>query len=107
MFVYNVSIKLSKSIVQDWLIWMQKEHMQEVLATNMFERAKLFQLVEPAEEEEAVTYVVQYFTMDKRKYEHYLEEYAPILRDKGFAKFGNQFIAFRSLLEEVNAVECL
>jgi hypothetical protein len=44
---------------------------------------------------------VQYFADTYEDYTSYIDEHAPILRDKGFKEFGNQFIAFRSLLKSL------
>jgi hypothetical protein len=102
MYIYNVTIKIEAQIQDSWLAWMQNTHISEVLATGMFEDARLSQLLEPQiEEDNSFTYVVQYFTTDIKNYETYINEFAPSLREKGFAEFGNQFIAFRSLLKSI------
>lgn len=102
MFIYNVTIKVSTSILSDWLDWMQKEHLNEVISTGMFDRFSFFELLEPKDEDEdARTFVAQYFTDSKQRYDTYITEHAPRLREKGFSRFGSNFIAFRSLMKEV------
>jgi Domain of unknown function (DUF4286) len=100
MFTYNVTIKIDKSIQAAWLLWMQETHLHEVLATGMFDSAQLHQLLEP-QDEEGYTYVAQYTTSSIDNYNNYIANFAPALRDKGFALFGNKFIAFRSLLQQI------
>jgi hypothetical protein len=102
MYIYNVTVKLEPNIEQEWLQWMREVHIAEVLATGMFDDARLCQLLEPVyNDDDGVTYVVQYFTNSEENYNTYIEEHAPLLRQKGFEAFGNQFIAFRSLLKTI------
>jgi hypothetical protein len=100
MFIYNVSIQLDKAIEQEWLNWMHQEHMDEVIATGMFDKYALFELIEPAgdPEEGLKTYIAQYETDSRERYQQYIDVFAPTLREKGFARFGSQFIAFRTIM---------
>lgn len=102
MYIYNVTIKVSHSIVSDWIAWMHEEHLDEVIATGMFDKYSFFELIEPFDEhDEGRTFVAQYFTDSKIRYERYIIEFAPLLREKGFARFGNLFIAFRTVMKEM------
>lgn len=101
MYIYNVTIKLDPSIEATWLQWMQEEHLKEVIGTGMFHKYIFSQLTFPVDPDDGITYVVQYFTDSKAKYEQYLEEFAPGLRQKGQDKFQDKFIGFRSFLEVI------
>ena len=41
MIIYNVTINIEESISQEWLCWMQKIHIPEVMNTGMFISAKM------------------------------------------------------------------
>ncbi|GIR13048.1 MAG: hypothetical protein CM15mP23_16230 [Cryomorphaceae bacterium] len=41
MIIYNVTINIDESISQEWLCWMQKTHILEVMNTGMFISAKM------------------------------------------------------------------
>ena len=99
--IYNVTIKVDWSIHDEWLSWMTTVHIPEVLATECFEKHQLVRLLE-TDETEGPTYAAQYYAADKKAYERYLQEFAPSLRQAGFDKWGNKFIAFRSLMQIVN-----
>jgi Domain of unknown function (DUF4286) len=103
MYIYNVTVKIDPSIKDAWLSWMQTTHIPEVLATGMFTHAKLSELLEPTSDDDGLTFVAQYQTDCLENYQIYIDEFAPILRQKGFDAFGNQFIAFRSLLKTINS----
>ncbi len=99
--IYNVTIKVEHSIVDEWLCWMQQEHIPEVLATGCFTHARILRLLE-ADETDGLTFAVQYEVPTDEKYNHYVSNFAPALREKSFTKWGNRFIAFRSVLQIVN-----
>ena len=101
MFIYNVTIKISDPIHAPWLQWLKEVHVPEVLATNCFTKATIVRVLE-IDDSEGPTYAVQFAAEGKASYNLYIEKHAALLRKKSFDKWGNQFIAFRSLMEVVN-----
>lgn len=101
MYIYNVTIKVKNEIKTDWLQWLQLEHIPEVLATGCFSTATILQLLE-VDDSEGPTYAVQYHAESKANYNLYINKYASLLRDKSYQKWGDQFIAFRSIMQVVN-----
>ncbi|MEN9339013.1 MAG: hypothetical protein RIQ62_325 [Bacteroidota bacterium] len=99
MYIYNVSIKILPEIESEWLQWMREEHMDDVLATGMFDQYSLFRMVDPVDED-GLTFVAQYQTDSRERYEQYIKNNAPALREKGYARFGDRFIAFRTIMEK-------
>ena len=100
MFVYNITTKVDRDIINDWLKWQKEEHIPEIIATELFTGYKFFQLLEQDDSEDA-TYVLQYFSETEENYKRYIDEFAPGLGEKAFKKWGDQFIAFRSLMRVV------
>lgn len=100
MILYNVTVKLMHSIEKDWLQWMREEHIPEVLGTGMFMDARLWKMID-IEEEDGVTYAVQYTTDTVEHYRTYLDVHAANMRQKGIDKWGDRFIAFRTVMEEI------
>jgi hypothetical protein len=98
--IYNVTIKVDQSVAGEWLEWLKTEHIPEVLATNCFTGHKLVRLLE-TDDSEGPTYAVQYFAASRDDYDRYLQMFAPALRKTTEQKWGNNFYAFRSLLEVV------
>ncbi len=101
MFVYNITVKVIPEIEKDWIEWQRKEHIPDVMASGCFKEYKLFRLLEQ-EEEDGITYVVQYFASSLDDYTRYIEETAPLLRKKARDRWGNKFIAFRTVMEVVH-----
>jgi hypothetical protein len=100
MIIYNVTIKVEGSIADAWLQWTLDEHIPDVMKTGCFSSYKVVRLLE-TDESEGPTYAIQYHADSKADYNRYIQLYAADLREKSFAKWGNQFIAFRSVMQVI------
>ena len=100
MIVYNITIKINRNIADEWLAWQKQEHIPETMATKLFDEYKMYRLLEQ-DEEEGVTFTIQYFTSSKERYQKYISAFAAALREKAFSKWGNQFTGFRTIMEAV------
>ncbi|MDX5583314.1 MAG: DUF4286 family protein [Aureibaculum sp.] len=103
MYIYNITINIEKSIEEDWLRWMQEKHIPEMLNTGKFFEAKMCQVM--VEEDQGVTYSVQYTTDSKETLEKYYQENAAQLRQEGLVLFKEKFVAFRTELKVINHVK--
>lgn len=101
MLIYNVTTKVDWSIAGEWLMWMQNIHIPEVMDTGCFTKHQFVRLLD-VDEEEGPTYAAQYFVESKSIYNHYIDKYAPAFRTQINNKWGNKFIAFRSLMELID-----
>lgn len=101
MIIYNVTTNIDESVHDQWLNWLKTKHIDEVLATGCFFKAKLSKvLVE--EEMGGTTYSIQYFAESNDKLQEYYKTYAPKLREEGLRLFGAKMLAFRTELEVIN-----
>lgn len=101
MFVYNVTIKIDPAIEQEWLPWQKNEHIPEVMATGLFTDYKFFRLLDQ-DDSDGSTYIVQFSARNRNDYEWYIDEHAGGLRNKVLARWGERFVAFRTIMEVVN-----
>lgn len=98
--IYNVTVKVDASIADSWLQWMLQQHAPQMLATGCFYHYHVVKLLE-VDETEGPTYAIQYFAAGMDHYNRYIDVYATKLRAEGINKWGNGFIAFRTLMEVV------
>jgi hypothetical protein len=98
MIIYNVTLKVDKSVADEWVKWMKTEHMADLLNTGLFADCRLCKLLEQ-DETDGITYVAQYFCASIEEYNDYIEKYAESMRDKGNKLFGGKFVAFRTIME--------
>lgn len=101
MIVYNVTIKTDWAIHAEWMQWMLKEHIPEILSTGLFYQYRMMRLLE-ADETEGPTYAIQYHAQSKSDYERYIRDFSIALQTKAYEKWGDKFIAFRTVMEQVN-----
>lgn len=99
MIIYNVTIKVETTIAEDWMIWLKQEHIPEVMDSGCFSSYRILKLLDL--DDEGVTHTIQYEAENMENYERYIKDFAAPLRDKSFEKWGNRFIAFRSLMQIV------
>ena len=97
MIVYNVTIKLENIITDDWLHWMKEEHIPDITGTGCFTHAVILKLLE-TDDSEGPTFAVQYHAESKAAYNQYIENHSPQMRRKALDKWGNRFVAFRSVM---------
>ena len=100
MYIYNLTVKVDKDIEDEWIQWQKEIHIPEVMGTGLFYEHHFFQLLEQ-DESEGKTFVVQFFANIFDDYKKYIQLYASGLRNKTMGKWGNQFIAFPTLLQSV------
>lgn len=98
MIIYNVTLKVDSSIADEWVTWMKQEHMPELQHTGLFTGYRLCRLLEQ-DEAEGITFSAQYTLDSLDDYNTYISKHAQSMRDKAFSRFGNKFIAFRSVME--------
>ena len=101
MIIYNVTINIEESISKDWLCWMQKTHIPEVMKTGIFVSAKMTRVM-VEEQMGGITYSIQYLCESKSKLAEYQVQFAPKLQQKHIQKFQGKFVVFRTLLEVIS-----
>ena len=100
MIIYNVTIKVEPNIAAPWVEWMKEIHIPELMETGLFSGYNLCHLLE-IDETEGITYVAQYFCHDMQAYEQYIAKFADEMRSRGKKRFGDGFVAFRTLMESI------
>jgi hypothetical protein len=100
LIIYNVTIKVEHSIAEEWLQWLKKEHIPDMLNTGCFSNASVLRLLE-TDDAEGVTYAVQYMAGDKDSYDGYIKRFSESMRRKSMEKWGDKFIAFRTVMEVI------
>jgi hypothetical protein len=101
MICYNITIKVDPAVEKEWVEWQTREHIPEVMSTGLFTEFRFYKLLEQ-DENEGITYVVQFFSTSVENYNTYINQFAPKLREKAFTKWKQKFIALRTVMQLVN-----
>jgi hypothetical protein len=99
--IYNITVKADAQIADAWLQWMLQEHIPEIMQTGCFTDHRVVRLLD-INESDGLTYAIQYHAASKADHNRYMELHAPVLQKKSYAKWGDRFIAFASLMEVVH-----
>lgn len=99
MIIYNVTVNIDDSVHDEWLHYMKTKHIQDVVNTGCFSSGSIFKIL--VEEQSGTSYSIQYRCPNKAAIERYMRDFAPALQKEVKDKYGDKFVAFRTLLEEV------
>jgi hypothetical protein len=101
MIIYNVTVKVDPQIAEEWLKWIRSEHIPEIMNTGCFTDFKIVRLLE-VDDSEGPTYAIQYSALSKEDYNRYIDFHSSEFIKKSFDKWGEQFFAFKSVMEVVH-----
>jgi len=99
MIIYNVTVNIDDAAHDEWLVWMKKTHIPEVVGTGCFSSGSMYKIM--VDEQSGTSYSIQYRAPNMNAINIYLEKFAQQMRGKAEENFGGKFTAFRTLLEEV------
>lgn len=102
MIIYNVTINVEDEVGAEWLNWMQKTHIPQVMQTGLFTEYRFSKLLTRQPDETGTTYVIQYLAKTMEDYETYQALHAPALQAETRKKYEGKFVAFRTLMERVD-----
>jgi len=98
MIIYSVTVTIEAAIEREWLDWMQRVHVPDVLRTGCFAGATIYRPVEPKSDEP--TYVIQYRCSSLAEYQRYRDDFATALQKQHSDRFSGRFCASRQILQE-------
>ena len=96
--LYNVTIKVDIRVHEEWLAWMKRVHVPDVMKTGMFLEYKICRLL-GVDESDGITYAVQYLCPDMNTYNRYQAEHAYRLQKEHKERYEGKFVAFRTLMK--------
>jgi len=99
MIIYNVTVKISNEKHDDWVEWMKTVHIPDVMSTGKFTKNVFSKVM--IEDDEGTNYSIQYHCDCMEYLDDYQANYAPKLQQEHTARYKDQFVAFRTLLEIV------
>lgn len=100
MLLYNITIGIDKDIEQKWLRWIKEKHIPDVMSTGLFKYSKMFKVIHD-EDQNTVSYAIQFYAETIQHVTQYLEIFAPVLVEEHRKRYINKHVVFQTLLEEV------
>ena len=99
MIIYSVTIAIQRTVEAEWLEWMSRVHVPDVLRTGCFSDCRMYKVVESAEREP--NYVLQYQCSSLEEYYRYRDNFAPALQKEHSDRFTGRFRGSRQVLQEI------
>jgi Domain of unknown function (DUF4286) len=103
MIIYSVTITIQAGIEAEWIDWMKKVHVPDVLRTECFSKCRIHKVLD-SEGNEPV-YVMQYHCRSVEEYHRYRDNFAPALQKDHTDRFAGKFRGSRQLLEEIASLQ--
>jgi len=101
MIIYKVIIDIEKKIEHEWLSWIEKDHIPEIMALNIFNKSKIFNVLKSGENYFS-SYCIEYHCTSIEKYNEYKDKYSKELQNKHLEKFKGKFTSKRLILSIKN-----
>lgn len=101
MIIYNITTLVSWAVHDDWKDWMIKEHIPQMIATQLFTHHRMVRLLE-VNEDDGPTYALQLYVSNLTNFNLYREKHLDEFERKQKHAFGNQAVSFASLMEVIN-----
>ncbi len=103
MVIYNVTVNIDENVRDEWVTWMQDDHIPKVLATGHFNGSTFSKIL--AEEAGGFAYSIQYLAKSQEELDKYLADHAPRLRKEFQDSYGSKTVAFRTLLDVIHKMD--
>ena len=99
MIIYNVTVNVDESIVDDWLKWMQEIHIPEVMETGIFIKSQINRVIVQGDSNH--TFALAYTCASMKDLHQYQIKFAAELQQKHVARYGDKAVAFRTIMEVI------
>ena len=96
MVLYNITVSVDASLAKEWVDYMHKVHIPDVLDTGHFRDYKLCRV--EGDEQGGLTFAVQYVAHSYESFNKYQKECAPALQQEFIERWGAKAAAFRTVL---------
>lgn len=103
MIIYSVTITIQPGIESEWIDWMKKVHVPDVLRAGCFSECRFYKVL--GSEGNDLTYVLQYQCRSLAEYHRYRDNFAPALQKEHTNRYSGQFRGSRQLLEEFAVID--
>lgn len=100
MILYNVTYKVDHDVTDDWLAWMRRVFIPQMMETGKFEEHKLCQLM-GVDESDGLTYSLQFLCPNLITYQLFQQHDAYKLQKALSTRYRNKFVSFSTIMKVV------
>jgi hypothetical protein len=100
MIIFNDTVIVEEAVHQKWLGWMQDVHIPAIMATGLFTKYQILNVIDSPNE--GVTFCIQYYTESLENFNRFYNEHLFNLQENHNREFENQFVIFNTLMRTVD-----
>ena len=101
MIIYSLTMRVKTDIADEWLQWMQTEHIPNMLKTGYFNNHKIFKILVPETEADFIVYRINYELDSFDRYKEYASKEAKRLQEVAAARYHGRYTASREVIEKL------
>ena len=101
MIIYSVTVSIENEVAEEWLQWMQENHIPAVMATGYFKGYTLQQVLEPVVDPDRINYNVLDEVENRETLEMYQQKAAPALQREHQQRYGENALAIRVIMDRL------
>ena len=99
--LYNITMQIEKPFVNNWLEWIQQEHIPGMMGTGCFIKHQVLRLMNNNQQEEQ-TFAIQYFASTIYKFNQFEQNFLAQELKKISDKWNTRVMFFTTTMEIVN-----
>ena len=99
--LYNITMQVEKQLLEDWLSWIQLEHIPSIMGTGCFIKHQVLRLMNNNQQDEQ-TFAIQYFASTIYKFNQFEENFLEHELKKISDKWNTSVMYFTTVMEIVN-----
>lgn len=100
MILYNVTIIMDEDIHQNWLNWVNANHINDVMNTGCFVSYRTLKVLDSPNE--GITYCIQYIADSLENYNEYVQKHSSRLQGDIPNQFLNKLVTFQTVMEFID-----
>jgi hypothetical protein len=100
MIIYNVTVNIIAEKESEFVAWMKETYIPRVMESGYFFEHRFLKLLQ--NQDEGINFAAQFHTATMHEMLQFDRSHAKPIEDLLHAKFSNDYISFRSLLETVD-----
>jgi hypothetical protein len=101
MLIFNTTYKVATNQNENWLEWMNNQHIPFMLKSGLFAKPQIAKVL-GSEDEEGISFSVQFHILDMDSLMSWHRENAVLFQKNCSDKFGNEVIFFTTVLELID-----
>ena len=98
--LYNITIKVSHEVHDDWMQWMKADHIPKVMKAGDFLSYRVQRIIGD-ESDDGISYAIGYVAQSMASLHAYQVKHASQLQKEHQERYQGHFAAFRTLMEIV------